>query len=661
MTISKTFLIGFLLAVTVLVANTLVSSAAIRKMFEATTSVTNSLHVVDALKDIQFNIANMQAAQRNYIVSGELAHLEKIRSLLADSRTPLEKLHGLRADALREKDIARLEAILDEQMSSFTALAELHRSNGFNPALRALRDSRPGVAMDRIQEVLARLEAGEDAVLAQRTQQSANNTNLSQITSFVAAGFNLALLCLIYYLAYREVRDRRLAEAVLVYTATHDPLTQLPNRRLFSERLQHALNLAQRHKRRLAVLFIDLDRFKNINDTLGHGAGDQILQDIGRRLGHCVRESDTIARQGGDEFVVLIEEFDEPQSVVAVAEKILAAVAIPLTLGRKEFHITASIGISTFPDDGDSLQALLKNADIAMYRAKEQGKNNYKFYAEQMNRHFHDRLAIEAGLRHALERGELELYYQPKVDTLTGHIHSMEALLRWEHPELGRVHPERFIPVAEETGLIVPIGEWVLRTACAQNRAWQNQGLPALRVAVNLSARQFGKPTLLQDIAQVLSETELDPRYLELEITESMVMHDAERAVQVLKDLKASGIYLAIDDFGTGYSSLAYLKRFPIDCVKVDRSFIRDIPADPDDMAITRTVIAMAHSLRLSVVAEGVETKEQVRFLRDHHCDEIQGHYFSPPLPAEQFAAFIREQQIAGRKKLTIVPTAAIA
>ena len=368
--VSKKFLIGFAMAMAILVVNTLASSASIRRMFEATASVTNCLHVIDALKGIQFKIANLEVAQRQYILTGEPTHLEEARSLLTSSREPLKKLHQFGSDGRSSQDIERLGAMLDEHIANFSALIELHRTQGFASAIQALRDNRPGAAMGRIQEVLARLEADQDAVLVQRTQQSANNTALSRITALVAAFFNLALLGFIYYLTYREVRERRLAEAALVYTATHDPLTQLPNRSLFSERLQHALNVAQRHERRVAVLFIDLDRFKNINDTLGHEAGDHVLQDIAERLGQCVRESDTIARQGGDEFVVLVEEFDEPQSIVAVAEKILAAVAKPLPLDGKEFHITASIGISTFPDDGNSLQVLLKNADIAMYRAK---------------------------------------------------------------------------------------------------------------------------------------------------------------------------------------------------------------------------------------------------------------------------------------------------
>jgi diguanylate cyclase (GGDEF)-like protein len=387
----------------------------------------------------------------------------------------------------------------------------------------------------------------------------------------------------------------------------------------------------------LAILFIDLDRFKNINDTLGHEAGDRVLKQVAERLLGCLREGDTVGRLGGDEFVVLIEELAQPMHVAAVAQKIIAAVAQPVVLEAHEFHITASIGISTYPDDSEDMQGLLKNADISMYRAKEQGKNNYQFYSALMNIHTLDRLALESGLRHALERNEFLLHYQPKVDIGSGRITGMEALLRWQRPGQELIPPAQFIALAEETGLIVPIGEWVLRTACARNKSWREEGLPPLRIAVNLSARQFAHANLLQDVARALRETGLDPAALEFEITESMVMHDPERAVTLLTRLKAMGIHLSIDDFGTGYSSLSYLKRFPIDSVKIDRSFIHDIPGDADDAAITRAIIAMAHSLRLKVIAEGVETEEQLSFLRELGCDEMQGYYFSEPLAEDEF------------------------
>jgi diguanylate cyclase (GGDEF)-like protein len=409
---------------------------------------------------------------------------------------------------------------------------------------------------------------------------------------------------------------------------------------------------AQRFNEGLAVLFIDLDRFKDVNDTLGHDAGDHVLQAVAQRLKGCLREVDTLARLGGDEFGVLIEQVSDTRFVGNVARKVLKTIAEVLMLGEQEYHITASIGISTYPADGSDGTTLLKNADIAMYRAKERGKNNSQFYAAAMNAHSMARLSLETGLRHALERGEFLLHYQPKVDIASGRITGMEALLRWMRPEAdrgeckaGMVSPADFIPLAEETGLIVPIGAWVLKTACERNRAWQRQGMSPLRVAVNLSARQFVQANLVSDVARVLDASGLAPGSLELEITESMVMDNPERAMQTLRQLKSMGIALAIDDFGTGYSSLAYLKRFPIDNIKIDRSFIKDIPGNNDDATITRTIIDLTHNLRLKAVAEGVETVEQLDFLREHGCDEMQGYYFSRPLAEDAFLTLVQAQE----------------
>ena len=436
---------------------------------------------------------------------------------------------------------------------------------------------------------------------------------------------------------------RRKAEERVRHLAHFDDLTGLPNRNTFNQRLQHALAQAHRHAKPLAVLFIDLDRFKIINDTLGHNAGDRVLREVAQRFGECLRDSDTVARLGGDEFVVLIEELPDPVHVTSIAQKILAAVAKPFVLDGQEFQLTASIGITTYPDDSDDMATLLKNADIAMYRAKEQGKNIYQYYSAQMNVHSLERLALESNLRRAVERDEFRLHYQPKVHLASGRVTGMEALVRWQQSGKALIYPAEFIPLAEETGLIVPIGEWVMKTACAQNKFWQDQGLPPVRVAVNLSARQFTHEKLLDDVARILAETGLDPAQLELEITESMVMQNAEQAVKLLNRLSAMGIHLSIDDFGTGYSSLSYLKRFPIDSVKIDRSFIRDIPGDADDAAITQAIIAMAHGLRITVIAEGVETREQLEFLRDNGCDEIQGHYFSKAVPPDEFVRLLEE------------------
>ncbi len=440
----------------------------------------------------------------------------------------------------------------------------------------------------------------------------------------------------------RDVTQSRQAEEKIRRLAHFDELTSLPNRTMFMHTLQRALSLAQRRNKSFALFFIDLDRFKNINDSLGHEAGDILLQDVAQRLRTHLRESDTVARLGGDEFVVLVEDCADARELDAIAQNILNAVGRPYILSGQEYHVTGSIGISTYPTDGKDPAALLKNADIAMYLAKDRGKNNFQFYSPQQNAHSFERLALESALRHALERAEFLLHFQPKVDIVGGHIVGVEALLRWNHPDLQMVMPSQFISLAEETGLIVPIGRWVLRTACAQSAAWQREGLPPLRIAVNLSARQFAHDGLLQDIADILEETRLPPGGLEVEITESMVMQNPERAVTTLTRLREMGISVSIDDFGTGYSSLGYLKRFPVDNVKVDRSFIKDLPHDQDDAAITRAVIAMAQSLRMRVIAEGVETREQLNFLREHGCDECQGYYLSRPLPAAEFALLLR-------------------
>lgn len=426
------------------------------------------------------------------------------------------------------------------------------------------------------------------------------------------------------------------------YLAYHDSLTQLPNRSMFSKLLNQAIHLAERDRKPLAVLFVDLDRFKNVNDTLGHEAGDMLLQEMAARLKSCLRASDSVARLGGDEFVLMAPSLNETQQLVAVAHKILAALARPFTLRGHEFHVTASVGISVYPIDGDDERALMKNADIAMYQAKEDGKNTFAFYSAELNTHSMERLAFESSLRRALEAQQLQVHYQPKVDCQTGYMTGVEALLRWNHPDLGPVPPAKFIPVAEETGLIVALGCWVLRTACLQHVAWREMGHPPLRVAVNLSARQFYDDGLLSDVRSILVETGMNPAFLELEITESMLMRNVDRAREVLAAFKTLGIRLSLDDFGTGYSSLSNLKRFSIDTIKVDRSFIRELPANEEDRAITDAVIAMGKSLNMTIVAEGVETQGQIDFLKAHDCDECQGYYFSKAVPPAAVAELLR-------------------
>jgi diguanylate cyclase (GGDEF)-like protein/PAS domain S-box-containing protein len=441
---------------------------------------------------------------------------------------------------------------------------------------------------------------------------------------------------------------RMQAEEAVKYVAMHDTVTNLPNRVMFNQRLEQAIAQAQRHTRQLALMFIDLDRFKNINDTLGHETGDQLLRDVAERLKVNLRSGDIVARLGGDEFVVLLEDLSDAVSVGNVAEKLIGALGCNFVIAGREVHITASIGISTYPGDAHDVRSMMKYADIAMYRAKEQGRNTFQFYSDHINVHSLERLTLESQLRGALERDELVLYYQPVLDTKRGDIIGMEALVRWRHREWGLLSPAKFIGIAEETGLIVPIGQWVLHTACTQQRSWIELGLPPIRIAVNLSPRQFVHRHLIDDITQALQSTKFDPSWLELEITETTVMHNAQRAVALLGELKQMGIRIAIDDFGTGYSSLAYLKRFPINTVKIDRSFVADVPRDATNTAITQAIIAMTHSLGLKVTAEGVETAEQVSFLREQGCEEMQGYYFSRPLPVVEATAMLKSAAEAG-------------
>jgi len=451
----------------------------------------------------------------------------------------------------------------------------------------------------------------------------------------------------------RDVTERKELQDHIQHLAYHDSLTDLPNRAMFNRHLTQAIAQAHRTTKGLAVLFLDLDRFKNINDTLGHDAGDRLLQEMARRIKSCLRGSekslrgrrmgDMVARLGGDEFVILVEDLTDSARVSLIARKILATMVKEFSLDGQLIHITASIGISVFPEDGRNEFSLMKHADIAMYRAKERGKNNFQFYSTQMDLHSADLLALESGLRRALEHDEFILLYQAKVDALTGQINGVEALVRWQHPELGLVSPVHFIPMAEESGLIVPLSQWVLKAACLQNREWQAQGLPALRIAVNLSPRQFFDDNLLTDTVATLNEVGMDPTMLEFEITESMMMHDTIKTAEVLGELRKIGIHVAIDDFGIGYSSLSHLKQFPIDIIKIDRSFIKDIPGDKADEAITEAIIAMGKSLEITIVAEGVETLEQLQFLRERGCNQIQGYFFSRPITGDEFGQLIRK------------------
>ena len=469
-------------------------------------------------------------------------------------------------------------------------------------------------------------------------------------TRFVARDSNSVLAIV------RDITERKKSEARIFNLAYFDELTELPNRQLFGRSLERTIEIAKRDDLKFAILFVDLDRFKRINDTLGHSVGDQLLKDVARRLAKCARSTDSIsrldsgerggiqlARLGGDEFVIKLYGIESEKAVSAIATRIISALRPPFSCEGHQFVVTPSIGVAMYPEDGVTAEELLMNADSAMYRAKFAGRNNFKFYSETMRTKSLHRLDLENEIRKALDKQQFELYYQPKADAHTWSLVGAEALLRWDHPERGPIGPEEFIPVAEETGLIVPIGQWVLRTACEQIKAWSEVPFGNIPIAVNISSHQFQSDSLIDDVLNAAVDAAIDPSSLELEITEGVLLQNVDNTLVALNTLKRAGVALSVDDFGTGYSSLSYLKRFPIDTLKIDRSFVKDLHTDLDDAAICAAILAMAQQLGLNVVAEGVETKEQLAFLRLHGCNQIQGFLCSKPLPAEQFAVLLRE------------------
>ena len=442
-------------------------------------------------------------------------------------------------------------------------------------------------------------------------------------------------------IVFRDVSAARAIAAQLTHSAQHDALTGLPNRILLNDRVNQAIAMAPRRLKKVAVLFLDLDGFKRINDSLGHPAGDRLLHSVAKRLVDCVRAADTVSRQGGDEFVVLLSEVEHTEDAANTAGRMLQAVAEPHRIDQNELHVTTSIGLSIYPDDGLDAETLIKNADTAMYQAKENGRQHYQFFKPAMNVRAAERQSIEENLRRALERREFELHYQPKIDLRTGAISGAEALIRWSHPVRGSVPPAQFIAIAEDSGLILPLGNWVLREACRQARAWAEAGLPLATMAVNVTAMEFRHENFLPSLLAILAETGLAPGSLELELTERVLMKRANSAAAILQSLREKGVKVAIDDFGTGYSSLGHLHKFPVDALKIDQSFVRLIAASGGDTAIVTAVIGMARSLKLRVIAEGVETAQELAFLQAHHCDEAQGHYFSPPVAAGRFAELL--------------------
>lgn len=442
--------------------------------------------------------------------------------------------------------------------------------------------------------------------------------------------------------SFRDVTKRKEMEEQLIYQATYDALTHMPNRVLLEDRLNQAIRRAKRSKMKIAVLFFDLDRFKFVNDSLGHNIGDVLLQAVASRLQNCIREADTIARWGGDEFVIILPDIESNHDILPIIERSQKALAEVFKVDNQEIGISSTVGVSIYPADGKDVNTLLKNADSAMYSAKREGPNCYSFYKSHMNERAVELLELEKDLRYALENNEFVLHYQPMVDFKTNKIIGMEALIRWIHPKKGLIPPHQFIELAEDTGLIIDIGEWVLRTACAQNKSWQKAGMPKIKVSVNLSSHQFRHKDIVHIVSDALKQSKLDPQYLELELTESSIMGNTELYLRAMKQLKALGVSLSIDDFGTGYSSLSYLKKFPVSKLKIDRSFVKDLATEKDDGTIVLAIIALAQKLKMTVIAEGVENAAQIQFLKKNRCDEIQGYYFSPPVEAKEFVKLLK-------------------
>src|SRR5712691_1137618 len=511
-------------------------------------------------------------------------------------------------------------------------------------------DFFPVVGEQPIDEVLNRVLKGETVLLSETSYMVPGTERQGWISASYRPQYDTKGNVTGIIGKVVDLTERKRAEQQMEYQSYHDALTGLANRRLFQEHLSLAIALAQRKRRPVAVLFLDLDHFKVVNDSLGHTLGDTLLREIATRLRTSVREGDVVARVGGDEFTIVLQELEKKEDAAAMAQRVLRVIAEPIDINGQRLYITASIGITVYPDDGEDAETLLKNADNALYRAKAFGRNTYEMSTQELSRSMQERLTLESGLHQAMERNEFEVYYQPQIDIRSMRIVGMEALLRWRHPERGLMSPGSFLSVAEERGFIVLIGDWVLRTALHQVRVFRDLGFPDFRVAVNLSARQFRELSLVDGIEDAIKQARVEPKSLELEITESVAMENLDLTFKVLERLRHTGISIAIDDFGMGHSSLSYLKRFPIDCLKIDRNFVEDLPDRFEDAAIVRSVIELAQGLNLRVVAEGVETKPQLDFLKEHGCREVQGFYFGFPVPAPQFQETLNQARIGNEK-----------
>lgn len=590
---------------------------------------------IQAIKQHEEHLERL-VQSRTAALTAEIAERKQAEVSIRKLSSAMEKV----ADSIFITDA---DGVIEYVNSAFVIVTGYEREEAIGQSPRIMKSgSHDEKFYAQIWEALLRGEVYRNVIVNRRKDgrlyhEAVTITPLTdtqgKVTHFISSG--------------KDMSESIQAQERLHHLAHHDALTGLPNRVLFVERLKHALQRANHRKRAVAVMFLDMDRFKMVNDTLGHEAGDRLLQAMAARLLACVREGDTIARFGGDEFAGLLNDVASPEDVAPIVGKFLEALAPPFVIDGHELFVGGSIGVSLYPDDGTDPQTLMKNADTAMYSAKQRGGNSSEFYYAGMNENALARLSLETGLRHALDRQEFSVQYQPQIDLKNGEVVGFEALLRWDRPDGGPVSPKVFIPILEETGLIVAVGEWMLRTACEQHRAWRAAGLPPLRMAVNISSRQFEGGDLTETLRRVLQDAAMPAEFLELEITESILMKNAARDMEALQTLNALGMRFAIDDFGTGYSSLTYLKRFPIDILKIDKAFVRDITDNGDDAAIVRAIITMAQSLGIQALAEGVETREQVEFLRHQGCDLIQGYYFSPPLSASEAERFLVEKRPA--------------
>ncbi len=628
--------------------------------------------VLTNIQELLLAVESVESSTREFVLSGNESDLDQYRANVIKINSDREAIRYLTADnPVQQARMPALASLAAENIRNTEAIIAVRRTQGLGPAAALVNGKTRQATLD-MQALVHKMQDEEMRLLALRLAEGDRDRRQTIVILLIGAllGISIAGFAGIFASRDNTLRDEaethlvqkveeldrtneevvRLADAgrsmtqQITHSAEHDALTGLPNRLLLNDRLGQAIAQAQHYKSHVAVLFLDLDGFRHINISLGQPIGDRLLKSIADRLIDCVTSTDTVSRQGGDEFVVLLSNVKQPESAATQAGSLLQVVAEAHSIEQHDLHITASVGVSIYPEDGSNAEALIKNAETAMYQAKENGRQSYQFFRPAMNVLAVERQSIEEHLRRALERNEFALHYQPKICLATGDIVGAEALIRWTHPTRGAVPPLQFIPVAEDCGLISPIGAWVLREACTQTQAWSDAGLPRMTIAVNVSAVQFMQESFLHDLFAILHETGLEPGCLELELTERALMKRADLAAPILSTLRAEGVRVSIDDFGTGYSSLSYLRKFSVDALKIDQSFVRQITTVPDETVIIRTIISMARSLNLRVVAEGVETQEQLDFLKSQQCDEAQGYYFSRPVPPRQFVDFLRSR-----------------